>query len=355
MLYRALYRGQIVYGKTRWEYKQGGKRKVDVPEAEWITLDAPELRIISDTLWTAAHERMAKTHEVYLRHGAGLFGGKPESGLQSRYLLSGFLRCGVCGGNLVISRKTGPRGPAQTTYICAQQRSRGRETCTNKYGVSAIGLTDAVLAQLKHVFLNPAALGMLLMREWKTNQEAPEALARQRQDVAAQVTKLDTELTKLGDAVASGEAPQTLLLAIKSRETERQRLQASLEHLDGLAIEAEDAFDVATWLEETKGLLANLRLTLEADPAAGRQVMRRLLVGPIIVTPRVTEEKKLAFEFAGKSSCAEFAGGPGVDLVIGARPIGMVNQDVTGTLTRAKRAMFDVWCPRGDSNTRPTV
>ena len=354
MLHRALYRGQIVYGKTQWVYKQGGKRKVDTSEAEWITVDAPELRIVSDALWKAAQERMAKTHEVYLRHGAGLFGGKPESGLQSHYLLSGFLQCGVCGGNLVISRKTGPRGPAQTTYICAMQRTRGREVCSNKYGVSAIGLANAVLAQLSHVFLNPAALGTLLMHELKTNQEAPEALAQQRHDVAAQMTKLDTELGKLGDAIAAGEAPQTLLLAIKSRETERQRLQATLEHLDGLAIEAGDDFDVAAWLEETKGLLGNLRETLGADPAAGRQVLRRLLVGPITVTPRV-EDGRLAFDFAGKSSYAEFAGAPGADLVLGAPAIGTVNHDLTGTLTRAKRAVSDVWCPRGDSNTRPTV
>jgi recombinase len=40
MVYRELYRVQIVYGKTRWDYT-GGKHKVRVPESEWLTLEAP--------------------------------------------------------------------------------------------------------------------------------------------------------------------------------------------------------------------------------------------------------------------------------------------------------------------------
>ena len=127
-----------------------------------------------------------------------------------------------------------------------------------------------------------------------------------------------------------------------------------MEHLEGLAIEAGDAFDVAEWLEETKDLLENLRGTLEADPAAGRQVMRRLLVGSITVTPRA-EDGRLYFDFAGQSSYAEFAGVPGADLVVGAPAIRMVSQDLTGTVARTKPAVSDMWCPRGDSNTRPTV
>lgn len=38
MVFRNLYRGQQVYGKTRWERRAGTKRKIQVPEApeRWI-------------------------------------------------------------------------------------------------------------------------------------------------------------------------------------------------------------------------------------------------------------------------------------------------------------------------------
>ena len=191
------------------------------------------------------------------------------------------------------------------------------------------------------------------MNELERHREAPEALAQQRQDAAAQLTKVDAELRRLTDAIAAGDAPQAVLQAISTREADRQALQAKVEHLDGLAIEAGDEFDVAAWLEETTDLLENLRETLEADPAAGRQELRRLLIGPITVTPRV-EDGRLFFDFAGKSSYAEYAGVPGADLVIGAPAIRQVSQDVTGSVAREKAAKdcrVQRWCPRRDSNS----
>jgi site-specific DNA recombinase len=70
MVYRDLYRGRIVYGKTRWDYT-GGKHKVRVPENEWITVEAPALRIVPEELWRAAHERLDRSRQTYLRNAGG--------------------------------------------------------------------------------------------------------------------------------------------------------------------------------------------------------------------------------------------------------------------------------------------
>jgi hypothetical protein len=120
--------------------------------------------------------------------------------------------------------------------VCSTRRTRGETACSNRHGVPATPLTDAVLGQLKHIFLNPAALGNLLLRERAERAKAPEALEAQRQDLTATISRLDTELGRLADAVASGSAPSTLVAAIKQREGERRDLQAKLEHVNGLAI-----------------------------------------------------------------------------------------------------------------------
>jgi hypothetical protein len=39
--------GRLVYGRTRWMDRGGTKVKVDVPEREWLSTDAPALRIVS--------------------------------------------------------------------------------------------------------------------------------------------------------------------------------------------------------------------------------------------------------------------------------------------------------------------
>ncbi len=56
MLYRTTYRGVITWNK-------GGTKKASRlrPESEWLTLDAPTLRIVPEEMWVAAHARLDQT------------------------------------------------------------------------------------------------------------------------------------------------------------------------------------------------------------------------------------------------------------------------------------------------------
>jgi site-specific DNA recombinase len=73
IVFRDLYRGRMVYGRTRWVDRGGTKVKVDVAEGEWLTVDAPALRIIPEDLWAAAHARLERTRQTYVV-GAGSVG-----------------------------------------------------------------------------------------------------------------------------------------------------------------------------------------------------------------------------------------------------------------------------------------
>ena len=356
VLHRGLYRGRVVYGATRNEYR-GGKR-IKLAGESPMTLEAPALRIVSEELWQAAHERMAATHAVYLRRTGGKLGGKPASGLESKYLLSGSLRCGECGSGLIISTATSKRGKPQVRYICATHRTRPG-ACSNKYGVPTVALTDAVLTKLKSAVLNPVMLGDLLIAEWARQREAPEAVNAERQTVVGRLATLDMELQRLGEAIAAGSAPETILGAIRAREAERASLRETLERLEGLTVEAGADFDVVEWLEQTTALLESLRETLEVNPVVGRQVLRQILVEPIRVSPRV-EDGVLIFDFAGVASYAKWDLSEGCERQPGPHVHGQtVRQGFVGRIarpnTRPKSAVSGVWCPRGDSNTRHAV
>src|SRR5262245_23407748 len=64
MVYRELYRGRLVYGKTPWAYRRGRKFKVRTPESEWIAVEAPTLRIVPEELWRTAHERLDRSRQT---------------------------------------------------------------------------------------------------------------------------------------------------------------------------------------------------------------------------------------------------------------------------------------------------
>jgi site-specific DNA recombinase len=67
------------------------------PEAEWLSVDAPHLRIIDETLWEAAHERLRTSRLNYLRATEGKLWGKPANDVEWKYLFTGMSTCGSCG------------------------------------------------------------------------------------------------------------------------------------------------------------------------------------------------------------------------------------------------------------------
>jgi site-specific DNA recombinase len=127
MLYRPLYKGVIVWNQTKWIDRGGTKVKVDRPEGEWITVAAPALQIIPDTLWQAAQTRLTQSRSAYLQWTGGKLWGRPEHGHESRYLLTGFSMCGVCGGGFSVRTRAG----GGLDYRCAFHATRGATICSN--------------------------------------------------------------------------------------------------------------------------------------------------------------------------------------------------------------------------------
>jgi Recombinase len=57
VLYRPIYRGDLVWGRTAKRGTWGRKHQRGKPEADWIRQTAPTLQIVTDDEWTAAHAR----------------------------------------------------------------------------------------------------------------------------------------------------------------------------------------------------------------------------------------------------------------------------------------------------------
>jgi hypothetical protein len=58
VLHRELYRGVMVWNRTEKRNVFGEKQPHARNRAEWVRVEAPELRIVSDAAWAAAHARI---------------------------------------------------------------------------------------------------------------------------------------------------------------------------------------------------------------------------------------------------------------------------------------------------------
>ncbi len=143
MLERPLYRGQVVYSD--------------------LTLDAPHLRVVDEVLWQAVHARLERTRQTFTGHRRenGQLHGRPESGLVSRHLLAGFLRCGTCGGNLFPMVRTSARGKVRRYYACQAHCKQNGRRCSNGRLIPYEGITQAIRGHLDPKVLADATVALL--------------------------------------------------------------------------------------------------------------------------------------------------------------------------------------------------
>lgn len=160
VLLRPLYRGQVVWNQTRKRDTWGQHRQKPRPESDWLRREAPELRIVDEQAWRNAHGQLNAR-----RARCGVLSTTRRYDHDSKYLLTGFARCGLCGGSLVVHTRShgGQRAPF---YECVTYHKKGQTKCSNDLA-APMGVLDAeVLATLQDDVLRPTvverAIGLTL-------------------------------------------------------------------------------------------------------------------------------------------------------------------------------------------------
>jgi len=279
-LNRETYRGLVTWNRRRRDIRHG-KRAVSLrPENQWIRREAPELRIISDSLWQRAHERLAATRATYLAATNGVaFAGRPIPGTESAYLLTGMASCGVCTGTMFAHRH-GHQDREFFSYLCTRHHTRGRSVCSNGLE-AAMPLADAAVIQaVEHDLLNVPVLETALAKAL-TLQAEPDDDGR-LPGLRKELARLDREVARLAAAIASGGSMESLLGALQARERERTHVRSSIaeiEHQRGRERAPQDM------LKALRAALADLKATLHGAVGPARQVLRSLLAARLTFTP----------------------------------------------------------------------
>ncbi len=141
---REMLRNKRYIGKPAWgqsvenrDPETGKLVREDLPESQWQRIELPDLRIISDELFDRVQNQFRLA-----THGFGVkrLGGMTRTEASRRYLFSGILRCGVCGGNMQITTTR----PAR--YGCGNHRES--KTCSNQQTILASLLEEHFIAAL---------------------------------------------------------------------------------------------------------------------------------------------------------------------------------------------------------------
>lgn len=285
VLLRPLYRGEIVWNRTRKRTAQGTIRQHARPEADRVTVDAPELRIVSDDLWFAVQRRFeARGHDSSSK-------GRPR-GSGAKYLLTGLLRC-PCGSSFeALSRPHGNR--RAFVYGCAAHRRRGRHVCPNDLVVPMEIADNAVLDVVEQFMLAPLVVEKAVERAVRTI--AGEGRGERVTALGRDITEKGQELQRLVDALAVGGESQTLMVAIRGREAQLASLRSELSSVQTSAID----FDRGKLKRELLARTKDWKALLRAAPESGQRALRALIIDRLTFSPEEGETGRYyAFSGAG--------------------------------------------------------
>ena len=318
ILHRPLYRGEVVYNRTRKRNPWGQHQQTARPEQEWIRTAAPALRIVPDALWTAAHRYLMDARVKYLRGTDGRLWGR-QSRSDSKYLLPGFARCASCNGVMhVRSRSHGQQ--RVYFYGCTSYWKRGRSVCQNNLEVRMTTIDDDVLQKIADQVLDPGIIEEIVARTLAAQSACnPAHEAEQR---AAELQALDAEIARYVAAIGVGGEMSELVTAIQVRRTRRTEL---VKVMARLARQGEQQANLGSLEQEIRGRVEQWRALMSRHASQARQLLRKMLKGrPILFEP--TEENGVrGYRFRGQASVSDLlAGLVSLPLTV-ASPTGSVN------------------------------
>ncbi len=151
-------------------------------------------------------------------------------GPMRKYLLSGTLRCGHCGGIMTGSRGSRGRSKQNATYAyykCKTSRDYG--TCTN-YAVRVDFIEPVLIEYFRSVWLTKAGRRSLVEALQAATEQAVERQPLRRESLLAQIAKLDQQISKGTEnllLMAPADIPAASGMLAHWREV-RERVQVEL-------------------------------------------------------------------------------------------------------------------------------
>jgi DNA invertase Pin-like site-specific DNA recombinase len=297
MLLNEKYRGVVVWNRTKTvrNRETGKTEQRPRPESEWVRVEVPELRIVSDQLWEAAREQNRRVRE---KHGPKRLGGMNRTVASRQYLFSSLLECGLCNANMVI---VGGQ-PPNAQYGCPNHRYRG--VCENSVRIPQRKLEQQLLAALSTNLLD-TRLEEERVQSFRDQLKATLAAeTRRTREAAAQDSQLKEELAglekeqeNLVDGIAKhGFSPalSARLAAVESRIVQIQKLRnAGVEtKLPEFTTE-----EIREFVQRKSQEFANI---LAGDAAIAREQLRKRIT-KLVLTPKQTQDGSV-FEVTGDVS-----------------------------------------------------
>lgn len=260
-----MYAGRIVWNRCREDRDPDTHQRIVRvnPQESWIIHEAEHLRIVEQALWDrvkAQQDRRVAVDGAYWKH-------RPV-----KYLISGIVECGVCGGAYTKY--------AREHFRCSTYQNK--RLCSNRLAMSKTRLEEVICLGLRNYLLDPELLDVFSTEYRRALSAAQKAVRSNRSVLEQEFNKVVAKRDKLIEAIGAG--------AVDAREVKAD-LDAALNRRDAIKAELAAADVEPTLIEPGMGeryrtAVAQL-IEGFADEETQAEAMRciRALIEKIVVRP----------------------------------------------------------------------
>lgn len=282
ILQNQLYVGKLIFNRTR-KIVDPRTRKALIranPESEWLIEDVPELRIVDDQLWQSVQDVLGM---VQAR--------RPERSRRPKHMLSGIVRCGVCGGAwTVIGRER---------WGCSRHREGGPAACSNNRTTETASMEERVLKGLQDHMLDPELVEIYVREYHLEHARRAKELSRESERLKKRHAEAVAKVERLVMAVADGADEFVEIREVLGKaRAERDALASELQQIEQLPVVALHPSVIADY----RAQVAKLNAALAENPEARLEAIPKLraLINSVHVHPKADRAKGVTIEVTGK-------------------------------------------------------
>ncbi len=303
ILNNPLYVGKYIWNRSQWiKDPDTGKRcRFERPESEWVVTELPELRIVPQDLWERVKARQRDQYERSTEFRDKLHAGA-RTGRGPKYLFSGLLKCGVCGGNYVIVDTY--------RYGCAVHKDRGEAVCDNTLKVSRKVVEERILAGIKDDLFTPEAIDLFMSETRRLLAEHRGKKRTGQEEARKRLEKAEQEIRNIMAAIKAGIVTPTTKAELEKVEAEKREMERVL----AVSPKADKVVEcLPRAVDRYKKLVSDLPETLQRDVTKARGHLRDIF-GEISLVPEGTD---LVAEIKGDYAGLLALAAPKINVVAG--------------------------------------
>ncbi len=275
MLQNSKYAGRWTFGARSWKKSPTTGKRVSRPgQSPLIEVALPELRIVDEETWSRVLAINEEARERYAAAGPSAYAREGGANTARRvYPMSTLIRCGACGGPMVIEKTQKPR------YRCDASRGNGG-ICENSRTVMEDALREAFTSAMLRYFDRPEVVAHLIEASKTELARAQNSVPDQKAEAQKALAESRGKIDNLVDLASHGAAPATILNKIRELEALADKQERHLQEL-GAALEPLDA----PRPEDVVARIRQLGALFDKSPKDAREALKHLLDDGIQLHP----------------------------------------------------------------------